>query len=47
MTKAQVNQILVATVATVAAGLVLDYIRSKKPQVAPPVAEDSSFLGWF
>lgn len=47
MTKAQINQILVATVATVAAGLVLDYIRNKKTEVAPPVADDSSFLGWF
>lgn len=49
MTKAQINQILIATVATVAAGVVLDYLRKPKKQdeTAPPVVDDKPWYGYI
>lgn len=43
MTKTQINQILIATVSTIAAGLALDYLRNKTTKTTQaPVVQDSS-----
>jgi len=44
MTKAQINQIIVATISTVAAAVIIDFFRKRNP-IAPPVTDNNK--SWY